>query len=340
MGVRMKVRIVGVPPGEAPEWVREQWVGLVLPLADGEEGARSVRTWGVLTGPKTLPACLCRLFTGKYTRAYGFVVDAPRALEILAGHAPEAAQWWDTHTAYRQPGRKFVFPAEACQELGRKASGTFFAADRRGLEGRVGPVQRFCPTCGTVLSPEDIDTDRALATCWACNSLTSADQFGAQVVGTRAPPSPMRRNRQEIPRPRHFSVKEDGRSLRIRFRWIWRRFTKAASFCLFWNSGLVCWYWSALRTPEARIMWFAVIWGIPFVAIGLLLVYATLAGLLNRTVIKVTSDFLTVWQGPVPWWGNRRLRVDELERLYCHKDTTSVKDGGSPFFSVNRLYRN
>ncbi len=84
-------------------------------------------------------------------------------------------------------------------------------------------------------------------------------------------------------------------------------------------------------------MWFVLIWSVPFIAIGLLLVYATLAGLLNRTVIKVTSEFLTVWHGPVPWWGNRRLRVDELDRLYCDKDTTSGKDRGSRFFSVNAL---
>src|SRR5438874_2257381 len=150
-------------------------------------------------------------------------------------------------------------------------------------------------------------------------------------------PSPKRRNRQEIPRPRHFSVRHDGTGLRIRVRWIRRRFATAAGICLFWNSGQVLWYWSALRTPEPRIMWFAMIWGIPFVAIGLLLLYATLAGLLNCTVIKVTPEFLTVWHGPVPWWGNRRLPVNELERLYCAKDTTSEKDRRTRYYCVNAL---
>ena len=32
MSTRRKVRIVSVPPGESPEWVRKQLVGLVLPL--------------------------------------------------------------------------------------------------------------------------------------------------------------------------------------------------------------------------------------------------------------------------------------------------------------------
>ena len=29
-----KIRITSVPSGQAPEWVREQWVGLELPVKD------------------------------------------------------------------------------------------------------------------------------------------------------------------------------------------------------------------------------------------------------------------------------------------------------------------
>ena len=126
------------------------------------------------------------------------------------------------------------------------------------------------------------------------------NQTGSPGFGTPTAPRPVRRNRREIPRPSHYSVRDDGRSLRIRFRWIWHRFTNAACFCVVWTGFLVLWYWGALRNPETRIMWFAIVWSIPFVAVGLLLVYATLAGLLNRTVIKVTSELLTVRHGPVP----------------------------------------
>jgi hypothetical protein len=317
----MKVRIVDVPPGEAPEWVRKQWVGLVLPLADGEKGARSVRTWSVLTGPQTLPAYLWRLCTGKYTRTYGFVVDARRAWEILADHAPDAAQWWRTHAAPGQPGRKLVFPAEVCQELGRSVPAT---------------LQQFCPSCGTLFMPGDIHVDRGLAACRACNTVTSMDQLGPPVTGTPAAPGPARR-RRAFPRPRHFSVRDDGGSLRIRFWWIWRSFLNGAFICLVWNGFLVGWYWSALRTPETPIMWFAVLWCIPHVVVGLLLIYATLAGLLNRTVIKVTSAFLTVWHGPLPWFGNRRMRIDDLERLYCEEETDPEQRKRSNVYGVHAL---
>jgi hypothetical protein len=68
------------------------------------------------------------------------------------------------------------------------------------------------------------------------------------------------------------------------------------------------------------MMWFAMVWCLPHACVGLLLIYATLAGLLNRTVIKVTSEWLTVRNGPVPWFGNRSLRIDELERLSWDKE--------------------
>ena len=147
---------------------------------------------------------------------------------------------------------------------------------------------------------------------------------------------PMRRNRRGIPRPPHFSVKEYGRGLRISTRWIWRKFTGPATVCLLWNSFVVLWYWNALRTGD-RMMWLAMIICIPHVAVGLLLVYATLAGLLNRTLIKVTSGFLTVRQGPVPWWGNRSMQLDDLERVYCDKDTDPEKQGRTDVYGVHAL---
>lgn len=159
-------------------------------------------------------------------------------------------------------------------------------------------------------------------------------QSGSDSVGTRAPPAQTRRARQSIPRPSHLSLKDDGSTLRIRFRWIWRKFTVPAAMCLAWNAFVAAWYWGALRAEEAGWMWFAIVWGTPFAAVGLLLVYGTLAGLLNRTVIKATSEFITVWNGPLPWWGNRRLAVGDVERLYWHR-AASEEWKESSFWSVS-----
>jgi hypothetical protein len=157
---------------------------------------------------------------------------------------------------------------------------------------------------------------------------------GGPVVG--ASPSPRGRNRSATPRPRHFFVKEDSSSLRVGFRWIWFGFTRLVGICLIWNCFVVLWWWNALRRGD-RLGWLAIVFTIPHAAVGVLLVYATLAWLLNRSVVMVTSEFITVRHGPVPWFGNRRMRVDELERLSCDRDTDPKKRGGRYVYGVNAM---
>src|SRR6266550_1722352 len=120
-------------------------------------------------------------------------------------------------------------------------------------------MQRYCATCGTLISADDINVDRAAATCHVCKSVTTVDQVGTQTVSSEAPSSPRGRNRREIPGPSHFSVKDDGSSLRISFRWIWCGFLNAITICFFWNSSLVGFYWLALTFGDPFFRWLSVI---------------------------------------------------------------------------------
>jgi hypothetical protein len=105
------LRIEAVPPGEAPQWVREQGVGLALPLVGRQ--SRSVLTSGVLSGPKSLWASLAAMFGGTLVRRTGYVVETSAAVTILAVKSPEAAAWWRQNTSRLvRPGRYFVFPYE------------------------------------------------------------------------------------------------------------------------------------------------------------------------------------------------------------------------------------
>ena len=99
-----------VPPGEAPAWVRERWVGLRLPLAQSSAKPTTTLTSGVLTGPRSYFAKLLALWTGRFHVSEGYLVDAPAALDALESASPEAAAWWKQHRPdlYR-PGRRFMF---------------------------------------------------------------------------------------------------------------------------------------------------------------------------------------------------------------------------------------
>jgi hypothetical protein len=137
--VSVFIRIVAPPPGEAPEEVRREWVGLALPLAWGETGARIVGTAGVLSGPRTFLGKLFSALMGRTRWRYGYIIDAPQALVLLAEKAPWAAQWWRECAPHCwQPGYRFVFPAEGCVEIDSRAAGRggseeFFPAVSEGL---------------------------------------------------------------------------------------------------------------------------------------------------------------------------------------------------------------
>lgn len=111
------IRIIAVPPGEAPFWVRQQWVGLELPLAISTT-ARDYFGFGVVSGPQTRLRQVWAMLLGRAERIQGYAVEGARAVEILQSSSPEAAMWWRTHAAQNlAPRRCFVFHAHVCQVI-------------------------------------------------------------------------------------------------------------------------------------------------------------------------------------------------------------------------------
>ena len=113
--VTILIRIVGTPPGEAPEDVREAWRGLTLPA---EPCVTTVRTAGVLSGPRNWWNTVGWLIRGKHDKSSGYVVDAAAAIAVLSKRNPAAADWWKTHVPHLlKPGRKLLFHTHVCEEL-------------------------------------------------------------------------------------------------------------------------------------------------------------------------------------------------------------------------------
>src|SRR5512143_3776719 len=114
----MRIRIVSRPPGEAPEEVREAWIGLELPVEDRRTGPRLfLVTSGVLSGPRVWWQELLSLVLGKFTRQSGYTVNALAAVNILATKDATAAAWWRSNCGYLLDGKhKFVFATEVCEE--------------------------------------------------------------------------------------------------------------------------------------------------------------------------------------------------------------------------------
>lgn len=98
-----KVKITSVPPGGAPLHIKQQWVGLELPLEEISEPGimRSV------TGSKPNP------------KSYGgFPVKTEDAIQALRDQGrEEAAEWWENwFLSTGRTGKTLVFAA-TCGEL-------------------------------------------------------------------------------------------------------------------------------------------------------------------------------------------------------------------------------
>lgn len=115
----IKIRIIAVPPGEAPEHIRQAWVGVVIPLPPPPfDRLRGLPTAGVLSGPKTRLSRLSALLRGKGTRRWGYAVEALDAVAALAEKNPEAAEWWHKNTQHlMKKGAMLFFPDDVCEVL-------------------------------------------------------------------------------------------------------------------------------------------------------------------------------------------------------------------------------
>jgi hypothetical protein len=115
---RLRIRIIAIPPGEAPSWVREKWVGLELPLAQPSRSARSRRAFGVLSGPRHVLGHWIGALRGKSFRESGYAVRVEEAVAALEAKSPEAAAWWRQSLPHLfSPLRCFLFQQSVCQVL-------------------------------------------------------------------------------------------------------------------------------------------------------------------------------------------------------------------------------
>jgi hypothetical protein len=100
------LRILRLPPGEAPEEIRRAWVGMELPLRRGETEPRTLQSVGVVSqqGPEVTT---------------GYTVDGRRAVAALASQVPEAAAWWRENAPHVVvSGYRLFFPLEVCERVG------------------------------------------------------------------------------------------------------------------------------------------------------------------------------------------------------------------------------
>jgi hypothetical protein len=169
-------------------------------------------------------------------------------------------------------------------------------------------MARGCPSCKAELSEASIVEALQAARCSSCGALVDLRSGGV----VRFTPV---RDAAAIAQPESWAVDEGSGRFSVRWRWFSAGALIMIPFTLFWNGillGMGVGVSDGLKHPERLLLGLAV----PHVWIGFALAYATVASLLNRTEITLEEAHLVVRHGPLPWLGNRRIPVGELEQLF------------------------
>ena len=109
----MLIEIVNRPTGEAPDWVRDAWIGLHIPLK--EENTITAETFNAGNAPRTQLGFVIARLMGRSELKTGYVVSSKTAVEILAASHIKAAEWWvDNVPNILHPEMIFIFNEQAC----------------------------------------------------------------------------------------------------------------------------------------------------------------------------------------------------------------------------------
>jgi hypothetical protein len=194
-------------------------------------------------------------------------------------------------------------------------------------------VQLTCDSCGAEVPADDMNLSTLTAKCRRCDSVFS---FGGRLAGGFAPPP-----RRRPPLPSGLKVESgapalpseptyrtapaiDPGPLVITRRWFRFLHLYTLFFAIVWNAILAAWYQSALA-GDAPLE--TLVFPILHVAVGVGLAYSSIAGLINRTVIRVAGGMLTIRHAPLPWRGRRSVPVVDLRQLYVRRRVHRGKNG-------------
>lgn len=185
-----------------------------------------------------------------------------------------------------------------------------------------------CKSCGAPLDPENVVERLAMARCVHCGSVFSIAQ--AKAAGEA------RALRPKVAMPRGIEVADLGTTLEIRRRWFTAAALFLAFFCIFWNGFMIVWHGMALSMGA----WLMSLFGLLHTAVGIGLLYFTLACFLNTTIVRVGHGLIEVRTGPLPWLGNKTINAHDVKQCYCRERIRHGKNGTHCSYEVHVVCKN
>jgi len=190
-----------------------------------------------------------------------------------------------------------------------------------------------CKRCGAPIKEQNIHWDLAMARCSHCGTV-----FGikGQADG-RQQNTAVSYKRQSVPMPKQMQISDDGIALEIVYRWFSSKFIFLIFFTIFWNMFLLFWHGTTL---VASHKWAMSLFALPHTLISIGLIYYTVAGFLNYTIIHVELGELSIRHRPLPWPGHKQLMATNIEQLYSREKVSRSRNGINYSYQVYAILHN
>ncbi len=213
--------------------------------------------------------------------------------------------------------------------------------------------QLSCQSCGSALEVEGFDRRLAVVHCSHCGVMfdltkprstggsddiinaghdvvptTDGQQEAAENIDAESPREAG--SRAVAAMPQGFSASGDDQHFAV--TWAWRG---ASSVLLL---GVAC-FWNVIVFRHLNAAGFDVVRG-AFLAIGLGLLYRSIAGVINSTTISADEKWLKVRHAPLPWYPAPTIDSSSIEQLFVSEGFSETKDGNkTPYYLLNAVLR-
>lgn len=152
---------------------------------------------------------------------------------------------------------------------------------------------------------------------------------------------------------KHMNYKTEGKRIKIKkgsqnliIDCKWGERTAFSIFCLIAGLGMVIFHLIAIYlfffVPEfgkgLNIETVRIILPL-FSFIPVILTYILLTGVINKTIIEINNNTLSIKHIPLPWPGNKNINTGHIEKVYC-KEHMEYSDKFQLQYSINMLLKN
>ncbi len=187
-------------------------------------------------------------------------------------------------------------------------------------------ISLVCPSCGAQIRASERDRRYRCEYCGTEHLIRLQD-------GQRVDEQPEPRERMPVGRPQSVQVQSDGRSARLVRRWFSLKYVPMAFFCVAWDAFLCFWY--GIAFSQENTPWIMIVFPVAHLAVGVGMTYATLAGFLNRTTLEVEREDISLWHGPLPWFGGKDLKTADVKQFYTTEKYKQSKNGGYNVYDLH-----